>query len=80
MNLFSASFLARHRLKLIFMLVWLHVSLLDLFYLTYNGPVFLWHENGQLLTIIVHFSIATLTVGFYWLMHKIQTTYSRKLG
>ncbi len=60
-----------------FVIVWLHISLLDLFYLTYRGPVFLWHENTQLLTLIVHFSIALMTVTFYWLISKLR---SKKLS
>ncbi|OUR60171.1 hypothetical protein A9Q74_14360 [Colwellia sp. 39_35_sub15_T18] len=78
MNLFSKKFLARHRLKLMFVLVWLHISLLDLFYLTYRGPVFLWHDNAQLLTITVHFSIALMTVIFYWLISKLLSKYLSK--
>ncbi|MGV2871020.1 hypothetical protein [Colwellia sp. E150_009] len=44
--------------------------MLDLFYITYRGPVFMWHENGQWLTLLVHFCIALLTTGLYWLMNK----------
>ena len=78
LNLFSKNFLARHRLKLMFLLVWLHISLLDLFYLTYRGPVFLWHDNAQLLTITVHLSIALTTVIFYWLVNKLLSKHLSK--
>lgn len=30
----------------------------------------MWHENGQWLTLLVHFCIALLTTGLYWLMNK----------
>jgi len=70
LNLFSKAFLARHRLKLLFIIIWLHISALDLFYVTYRGPVFLWQENAQFLTLLVHFLIALVTVGLYWLISK----------
>lgn len=62
------------------MIIWLHISVLDLFYVTYNGPVFLWQENTQLLTLIVHFSIALVTTGLYKIMSKIRAKKSQKLG
>jgi len=68
--LFSKAFLARHRLKLLFVAIWLHISALDLFYVTYSGPVFLWQENAQPITLVVHFLIALATVGLYWLMSR----------
>jgi len=74
LNILPAAFLARHRLKLLFVCVWLHISLLDLFYVTYRGPVFLWQENTELLTIVVHIAIALITVAFYWL---ITTLFSK---
>ena len=70
LNLFSKAFLAQHRLKLIFLVIWLHISALDLFFITYRGPVFLWQENAQLITLAVHFSIALVTVAFYWLVSQ----------
>lgn len=48
----------------------MHISVLDLFYVTYRGPVFMWHENGQWLTVFVHFSIALSTAGLYWVVNK----------
>jgi hypothetical protein len=70
LNLFSKAFLERHRLKLLFIIVWLHISILDLFFITYRGPVFLWQENLQLLTLLVHFFIALGTTLIYWLVNK----------
>jgi hypothetical protein len=70
LNLFSKAFLTRHRLKLLFVTIWLHISALDLFFVTYNGPVFLWQDNAELRTVIVHFSIAFATVSLYWLINK----------
>jgi len=78
LNLFSTSFLAKHKVKLLFILVWLHISILDLFYLTYRGPVFLWQENGQFKTLLVHLFIALATVGCYLATEKLTAKYSIK--
>jgi hypothetical protein len=80
LHLFSTAILARHQYKLLFVIIWLHVSVLDLFYITYQGPVFLWQENAQLLTLVVHFSIAMITVGCYWLINRISSSYLNKLN
>ena len=80
MHLFSTAFLAHHQDKLLFAIIWLHISVLDLFYVTYNGPVFLWQENTQLLTLAVHFFIALVTTGLYKAIAKIRTNKSQKLG
>ncbi|WP_136037976.1 hypothetical protein [Candidatus Colwellia aromaticivorans] len=80
MHLFSTTFLANHRFKLLFVVIWLHVSVLDLFYITYNGPVFLWQDNAQLLTLVVHFSIALATTGLYKIMSKARVNKSQELS
>lgn len=58
-------------MKLLFVVIWLHISALDLFYVTYHGPVFMWQENARLETIVVHFLIALTTVAFYWLISRL---------
>jgi len=70
MRLFSKQFLEHHQLKWVFAIIWLHISTLDLFYITYNGPVFLWQENAQFITLLVHVIIAALTTCCYWLVKK----------
>jgi len=70
LNFFSKDFLACHRLKLLFFVIWLHVSALDLFYITYSGPVFMWQENMAFITLAVHFFIAFVTMGLYWLISQ----------
>ncbi|MBL4822439.1 MAG: hypothetical protein JKX90_02800 [Colwellia sp.] len=80
MHLLSATFLARHQFKLLLVVVWLHVSVLDLFYITYNGPVFLWQDNSQLLTLVVHFSIALATAGLFKIISTARVNKSQGLG
>jgi len=80
LHLFSATFLARHQVKLLLVVIWLHVSVLDLFYITYNGPVFLWQDNSQLLTLVVHFSIALATAGLFKMIAKARVNKPKELG
>jgi len=61
----------QYKIVLLFFVVWAHVSVLNLFYVNYSGPVFLWKENSQLQTIQVHFFIALLTTGFFLMVSKL---------
>jgi hypothetical protein len=79
-HLFSSTFLARHQFKLVFLIIWLHVSVLDLFFITYKGPVFLWHENSQLLTLMVHFLIALSTAILFKVVAKKRVNKEQVLG
>lgn len=65
MKLFPTIFILRHQAKLLFAVIWLHVTILDLWYVTYSGPVFFWQESLQLKTIFIHLTIAVVTLGFY---------------
>ena len=57
---------------LLFFILWAHVSLLNLFFVNYSGPVFLWEQNSQLLTIQTHFFIALITTVFFLLVTKLR--------
>jgi hypothetical protein len=80
LHLFSSTFLSRHQFKLLFLIIWLHVSVLDLFFITYNGPVFLWHDNTQLLTLVVHFLIALSTTILFKVIAKKRVSKEQALG
>jgi hypothetical protein len=64
--------LYQYKVALLFLALWGHVSVLNLFFVTYNGPVFLWQENSEPLTIQVHLLIALLSTGFYLTVSKIR--------
>lgn len=64
--------LYRYKIALLFIALWAHVSLLNLFFVSYTGPVFLWQENSEPLTIQVHFLIALFTTLFYLSVSKIR--------
>lgn len=63
----------QYKITLLFFVLWAHVSMLNLFYVDYTGPVFLWEKNTQLLTILIHMAIAGLTTGVYLAICKIRS-------
>ena len=71
MKLFAKHFIKSHQTKLFFLVIWLHVSLLDFLYVSYRGPVFLYKESVQLNTLLTHVSIALLTLACYFLVTKL---------
>lgn len=60
------------KMTLLFLAFWAHVSILNLFYFNYSGPVFLLEENSAPLTIQVHFLIALLSTLFYFFVSKVR--------
>ena len=62
----------QYKITLLFLALWAHVSLLNLIYVNYSGPVFLWEKNTELLTIFVHILIAGISTGFYIVVSKIR--------
>ena len=43
---------------IVFFLLWLHVTILDLFYVTRHSIVFLWEDNFAPITLLTHFLTA----------------------
>ncbi|TPH15135.1 hypothetical protein [Litorilituus lipolyticus] len=58
-------FIARHQTKLLFVTLWLHVSLLDFLNVTQRGSLFLWQESSEIKTLITHVIIAVVSILFY---------------
>ena len=46
----------------LFVILWLHITLLNFAYIGYNGIVFLWQENLDGLTLITHIVAAATAV------------------
>ena len=63
---------------LLFLILWLHISLLDLFFVKYSGPVFYWAENLRGETILVHISLALVSVLFYLLIGLMRNKFQVK--
>ncbi|TWX72990.1 hypothetical protein [Colwellia sp. C1TZA3] len=62
----------QYKMTLLFFILWAHVSLLNLFYVNYRGPVFLWQENSEFRTILTHFLIALITTAFFLAITKLR--------
>jgi len=75
LNLLPIKFITRHQAKLLFIVVWAHVTILDLFYVSYAGPVFLWEKSIQAHTLFIHLTVALLTLAFYFLLIHIITRF-----
>ena len=58
--------------RLLFLILFVHVSILDLFFVNKNGPVFLWYENSKLITLCTHLLIAFLAVLLAFLLNKLM--------
>ena len=75
MKLFPTKFIIRHQAKLLFLVVWGHVTILDLCYVTYSGPIFFWQENLQPSTLFIHLTVASLTLAFYFLLMNVSARF-----
>ena len=74
-------FSAKHSSKkslILFLVIWLHVTLLDLSYVNHNGAVFLWEESARPITLLVHFLIAFSTLILYLLMIKLRENFQNR--
>lgn len=77
MNLLPAKFIKRHQAKLLFLILWAHVTILDLCYVTYAGPVFFFEENLQPSTLFIHLSVAFCTLFFYFVLLALFSKYQQ---
>ncbi len=62
----------RHRSLVLFIVLFIHITVLDLFYVTPSRIVFLWQENAQIETIVVHLLIALLSVALFIITVKAK--------
>lgn len=59
----------------LFFIIFSHITLLDLFFVTYDGPVFLFDENLTIKTITTHLIIALSTVLSYFVISRLRHAY-----
>lgn len=57
---------------LLFFILWLHISALDLVFINYSGFVLLWDQNIHWLTLATHLFIALMTTAFFYLVSIIS--------
>jgi len=62
---------------LFFLIILLHITLLDFMFVNHTGLVFLPEESSRTTTLIVHFMIATLTLLTFVLAEAIRAGYKQ---
>jgi len=68
----------KNKVFLLFLVLWLHVSLFDLFIVGNSGPVFYWDESLRSDTILVHLSMALVSTLFYLFLSLVREKYQEK--
>ncbi|TWX55287.1 hypothetical protein [Colwellia hornerae] len=62
----------------LFFVLWLHISLLNLFFVNKRGVVFLWQQNSELNTLLTHFITALIATLIYLAITKIRIALAEK--
>ncbi|TLU67107.1 hypothetical protein FE810_02135 [Thalassotalea litorea] len=63
---------------MVLFILWLHVSLIDLFLISSSGAKLLLQQNLTFKTIIVHISVAALATLVIWSAHRLQLMLCRR--
>ncbi|WP_426358820.1 hypothetical protein ACPUVO_00790 [Pseudocolwellia sp. HL-MZ19] len=63
----------------LFIVLLLHITLLDLVMITYKGAQILVDKNIELETIITHLLIVCVSVGFYYLLNYLVSRFKKYL-
>ena len=79
MNLLPLTFIKRHQAKLLFVVILAHVTILDLVYVSYDGPIFFWRQNLQWFTAFIHLVVAFMSLIFYFMLIRLSTSFQRIL-
>ena len=59
--------------------IWVHITLLDLFCITLQGPSFFWAESIELKTLLTHLFITLITVIAYFFLHHARLSLQETL-
>lgn len=62
----------------LFLVLWFHISILNLFFVNKRGAVFLWEENAELNTLVTHFVIALAAIVFYIVVTRVRSSLLEK--
>lgn len=57
----------RAKLIALFIVLWAHITLLDLFIVVQSGPRFFWQQSLTVHTVSLHFSLALLSTFIFYL-------------
>jgi hypothetical protein len=80
LNLLPLTFIKRHQAKLLFVVILAHVTILDLVYVTYDGPIFFWQQNLQWFTVFIHLVVAFISLIFYFMLIRLNTHFQHMLA
>ncbi len=72
--------LGEHKFRwvIMFFILWLHISLIDLFLISTKGATALWQQNLTLKALAVHLGIAILATLVIWLAYRLQLVLWRR--
>lgn len=70
----------KYRAYILFIILFVHFSLMDLFFVTTTKTVFLWEENARLETIATHFIAALLGSACYQVVTKFRSIDAKRGG
>ncbi|WP_281559388.1 hypothetical protein [Thalassomonas sp. RHCl1] len=62
----------KKKAMLFVLVIWGHITLLDLMFINHRGLVILWQENSRYQTIFTHLFIVLLTFALYLALVKLQ--------
>ena len=69
--------LSKNKVVYLAIAIWLHITLLDLFYVSLSGPLFFWAESVELKTLATHLFITLITVMTYLLLHRARLDFQK---
>ena len=55
--------------------VWVHITLLNLFAITMDGPIFFWAKSAEVNTLLTHLFITLITVMAYLSLHQARLAF-----
>ncbi len=60
-------------------MVFIPVTMVNLFYVSFSGPIFFLSESVQLKTLAIHLSVALVTLGLYFTLIKLFPSASENI-
>ncbi|TRX53173.1 hypothetical protein [Thalassomonas sp. M1454] len=62
----------KKKVTLLALVLWLHITILDLFVVTSKGPQLLWQDNIRIETLVTHILLVALSVLSFIFIHRIH--------
>ena len=68
----------KKKVTLLTIVLWLHITILDLFVVTTKGPKMLWQDNIKLETLLTHAFLVAISVLIFVSVHHAYTIKNNK--